>query len=56
MPLQNWFNQIEGSFWHQLLVAFKLRVNKNNVSERNKTVILNHLKESADGKKILHNL
>lgn len=50
MPLQNSFNHIEGSFWNQLLVVFNLSVNKNNVSERNKIVILNNLKESADEK------
>jgi len=31
-------------FWHQLLLAFNLIVNKNNVSERQTIVILNQLK------------
>lgn len=44
VPLQNWFAQIEESFWHQLLVVFNLRANKNKVSVRNNIVVLNHLK------------
>lgn len=50
MLLQNWFNEIQRSFWHQLQVAFDLTAHKNNVSERKKIVILNDLKECADEK------
>lgn len=44
MPLQNWFNEIQGSFWHQLQVAFDLTAHKTIFSERKKNVILNDLK------------
>lgn len=50
MPFQNWFNEIQRSFWHQLQVVLTWQLIKKKFHKEKKIVILNGLKECADEK------